>query len=223
VKKSLARTLWAVAGSGLLAGAMAGLTAAPASASVVGTSAAAARAVTPANSSAKLYACYYDIGSSPVRVWRYPGGGSRKGNTAVATTVSHPFNSIPYISSGKVYGQHWVYGELGVYPPGDGAFGWVGRNYLSQIRCLTNTFQVSNGAVETTHPDDPFSSEPSEVSASFRGQTWVWGVDPFVSNTPGWIGRNYLKLSSCNSSGCFYDVKGSGIREWMEPGGAAGA
>jgi hypothetical protein len=222
MKKFLARTLWAAAGSGLLAAAMAGLTAGPASASVADSGGVAARAMTPATS-ASLYACYYNIGNSPIRVWKFPGGSSRPGNGTTATTIDHPFNSIPWISSGTAYGQRWIYGELGVYPPGDGAFGWVGRNYLSEIRCVTNTFQVSNGVVETTHSGDPFSSEPSEVSANFRGQTWVWGVDPFVSNTPGWIGRNYLKLSSCNSSGCFYDVNGSGIREWMEPGGASGA
>jgi hypothetical protein len=216
MKKILAKTLSAAAGSGLILGAV-GLTALPASASTGSVS----LRVAP-SASATLYACDYNTQPSYTTVWEFPGGSSRPGgNTAYETTsISKPFNSIPWISTNTVYGQRWIYGEINPYY--GGAYGWVGRNYLIDARCFTGTFQVSNYAISGSHYGDQFYSQPSEVSASYQGQTWVWGIDPYATGYAGWVGRSWLTLDSCNSSGCFYSINASNIHEWRLPGGAAG-
>ena len=61
--------------------------------------------------------------------------------------------------------------------------------------------------IATTSTGDPFTSEPSEVSATFQGQTWVWGVDPYVTSLAGWVGSTWLTRDSCTSSACYYTIK----------------
>jgi hypothetical protein len=203
VRKLLIKTLWAAALSGLVAGA-------------VGFTTQTAKANT-----SSLYACDYSTQNSYTGVWDFPGGPSRPGNkTNDHTYSSRPFNSIPWISSVTVYGQRWIYGQLDPYV--GGAYGWVGKNYLTNTNCFTSTFQTSNYAISGSHQGDPFSSQPSEVSATYQGQTWVWGIDPYATSHAGWIGRKWLTLSSCNSSGCYYTINASNIREWRLPGGAGG-
>ena len=228
MKNILAKTLWAAAGSGLILA----MTALPAPAST-GSVSLRTGSVSPSNgsmslrgsapsASASLYACDYSTQSSYTTVWEFPGGSSRPGNRDyIHTTISQPFNSIPWISSVTVDGQRWIYGELNPYL--GLAYGWVGRNYLNGANCFTGTFQISNYDISGTHSGDPFSSEPSEVSATFQGQTWVWGIDPYATSYAGWVGRKWLNLSSCNSSGCFYTINTSNIHEWRLPGGAPGA
>jgi hypothetical protein len=172
-----------------------------------------------------LYQCDYIIGANNIAVWRYPAGAARSGNVAYVRVAQGPnFVSDPWISSEVFAGQRWIYGELqlpaggGIYP----YYGWVGLDYLNRQYCGNITEQTSNAALTGTHSGDPFSSEPSEISAVFRGQTWVYGVDPYASQKAGWIGSEWLKRSSCNSSGCFYTITTSNIREWLYPGGASG-
>jgi hypothetical protein len=172
-----------------------------------------------------LYFCDYSTGSN-IAAWEWPGGAGRSGNTVyIRVSGAVEFNSIPWISSATVNGQRWIYGAM-LIPGTNGLnyiFGWVGRNYLTIQECGTDSFDSSNIVITGTHQGDPFSSEPSEVSATFRGQTWVWGEDPFATTKAGWIGRSWLTLSSCNSSGCFYTINTSNIHSWIEPGGAPGA
>lgn len=212
MKKILARTMQAAAVAGLVIGAT-GLTAGAASASAGGASLRAAPAA-----AVKLHFCDYSVVNRPVKEWEYPGGSSRKGNVSVAKTESTPFNSIPSIVSRKVYGQKWIYGEL--IPYQGGPYGWIGQEYLSG-KCGTQYFEGTNTSIAKVTDGDPFSSEPSEISASYRGQTWVWGIDPYATHKAGWMGRKYLTLDSCNSSGCFYNIKVS-TREWLLPGGSKG-
>jgi hypothetical protein len=177
-----------------------------------------------------LYFCDYDTNGDNIAAWEWPGGAGRSGNTA-ETRAASPigFNSIPWISSGTINGQRWIYGAMLVPSASGGGsieyvYGWVGRNYLNIInQCGSDYFSTSNGETATTNVGDPFSSEPSEVSATFQGQTWVWGVDPYVTTQAGWVGRNWLTLDSCTSSGCFYTIKNDGvIHEWVLPGGSPG-
>jgi hypothetical protein len=216
VRKLLAKTLWAAAASGLILGAV-GSTALPASAS----SGVSLRGSIP-RATASLYFCDYENQPSYTTVWEFPGGSARPGgNTAYETaSISMPFNSIPWISTVTVDGQRWIYGEISPYY--GGAYGWVGRNYLIDARCSTGTFQTSNYAISGSSYGDQFYSQPSEVSASYQGQTWVWGIDPYATGYAGWVGSSWLKLSSCNSSGCFYTINASNIHEWRLPGGASG-
>jgi hypothetical protein len=83
-------------------------------------------------------------------------------------------------------------------------------------------FATSNGATTGTHYGDPFASQPAETSASYQGQTWVFGEDPFGNGKTGWIGRKYLKLDSCTSHGCYYNINARNVREWFLPGGPDG-
>jgi hypothetical protein len=219
VKQFLVKTLWAVAGCGLILGAVAPA-AVPASAST-----ASVRAPDVPNSYQNLYFCDYDTGSL-IAAWAWPGGAGRSGNTAYVRVASPvQFNSIPWISSVTVDGQRWIYGAM-LIPDTSGigyVFGWVGRNYLSIIECGNDYFDSSNIVITGTHYGDPFASQPSEVSATFQGQTWVWGEDPYATTKPGWVGRDWLTLDSCTSSGCYYTINTSNIHLWIEPGGAPGA
>jgi hypothetical protein len=122
--------------------------------------------------------------------------------------------------SSKFYGQKWVYGEL--IPYEGGPFGWIGLKYLVDPACGSPDAEVSNASVARTSLGDPFASEPSEVSAKYRGTTWVWGIDGFAAHKPGWVSRKDLKLSSCDKTGCFYDINARNVREWYLPGGSAG-
>jgi hypothetical protein len=209
----------------LVAGAALSLTAITAAAVPASASTASVTSQHVPAASDTLFQCDYIIGASNIAVWRYPAGASRSGNVAYVRVGQGPnFISNPWISSQVFGGQRWIYGELqlpgggGIYP----YYGWVGRNYLDLQYCGNITEQTSNYALTGTQYGDPFSSEPSEVSASFRGQTWVYGVDPFASQKAGWIGSDWLKRSSCNSSGCFYTIDASNIHEWLFPGGASG-
>jgi hypothetical protein len=224
---SIRRGLFAIAGIGLSAAVLpvavlsASSASASASATVPGAPAAGAAAVSPATGTATLHACYYEIKATGTHVWEFPGGSSRRGNRSYAKTIRGvDFNSIPYILSPKVYGQQWVYGAL--HLASGSVYGWVGRSSLIQNRCLTNTFQTTNTSVAKTGLGDPFSSEPYAHTGNFRGQNWVYGIDPFASKRAGWVGRNDLKESSCNSSGCFYDISARNIHEWILPGGSNG-
>jgi hypothetical protein len=191
--------------------------------------AASTRTQVAPSSSADLYFCDYDIGANNIALWNWPGGSGRSGNTVNVRigAAGLAFNSIPWISSGTISGQRWIYGEALIPNAESGGgieyvFGWVGRNYLDLNECGTDSFVTSNGQITNTSYGDPFSSEPSEVSASYQGQTWVYGVDPYATNAAGWVGSSWLTLSSCNSSGCFYTIKASNTHEWYLPGGAAG-
>jgi hypothetical protein len=204
-----------------------GSAAVPASANAAST-----RTQVAPSSSSDLYFCDYDIGANNIALWNFPGGSGRSGNTVNVRigAAGLAFNSIPWISSGTVNGQRWIYGvalvpNASIGGAGGGSeyiYGWVGRNYLNIAECGTDWFVNSNGQITNTSYGDPFSSEPSEVSASYQGQTWVYGVDPYASNAAGWVGSSWLTLSSCNSSGCFYTIKASNTHEWYLPGGAAG-
>jgi hypothetical protein len=222
--KCLAKTV-RMAGCAALVLGVAGLAAVPASAS---TGSARARDIPAAT--VNLYFCDYDTNGDNIAAWEWPGGAGRSGNTAYARAASPiGFNSIPWISSGTINGQRWIYGAM-LIPSASGGgsieyvYGWVGRNYLNIInQCGTDYFSVSNAVTATTSTGDPFSSEPSEVSATFQGQTWVWGEDPYVSTRAGWVGSSWLTLDSCTSSGCFYTIKNAGvIHEWVLPGGSPG-
>jgi hypothetical protein len=222
--KCLARTGRMVACAALVLGAV-GLAAVPASAS---TGSARARDVPAAT--ADLYFCDYDTNGDNIAAWEWPGGAGRSGNTAYVRAASPiGFNSIPWISSGTINGQRWIYGAM-LIPSASGGgsieyvYGWVGRDYLNIInQCGYDYFSTSNAVIATTSTGDPFSSEPSEISATFQGQTWVWGEDPYVSTRAGWVGSSWLTLDSCTSSGCFYTIKNDGvIHEWVLPGGSPG-
>jgi hypothetical protein len=210
VRRNLRKALWASASAGL----MLAVLAVPAGSAMAATS-----KVAPQTSDT-LYTCNYQVHDQPTVVWNFPGGAGRPGNTAAANTINTPFSSVPWISSTTINGQRWIYGKLN----GDALlpYGWVGRDWLENPICGTSTYETTNAIVASTNDGDPFSSEPSEISASFRGQKWVWGVDPFVSSQPGWVGINYLKLTSCDSSGCYYDINGTGIHQWAFVGGADG-
>jgi hypothetical protein len=221
VKISLTRKVVAIAA---LALGVAGSAAVPAAANAAST-----RTQVAPSSSADLYFCDYDIGANNIALWNWPGGSGRSGNTVNVRigAAGLAFNSIPWISSGTISGQRWIYGEALIPNAESGGgieyvFGWVGRNYLDLNECGTDSFVTSNGQITNTSYGDPFSSEPSEVSASYQGQTWVYGVDPYASNAAGWVGSSWLTLSSCNSSGCFYTINASNTHEWYLPGGAAG-
>jgi len=210
-----------------------GLTAAtgPASAAPAAPVAAANTLVSPAgqasvDASDTLYFCDYDIAFDNIAVWFWPGGAGRSGNHAFTRVLKGiAFNSIPWISSGTVNGQRWIYGAA-LIPDSTGrlvpAYGWVGKGYLSTPRCDTAGFQTSNAKVAGTHQGDDFVSNPNTVSPSFRGQTWVWGVDPFASSHPGWVGRTWLTLNSCSGGQCFYSIKQPNINIWVLPGGGSG-
>jgi hypothetical protein len=221
VKISLTRKVVAIAA---LALGVAGSAAVPAAANAAST-----RTQVAPSSSSELYFCDYDIGANNIALWNWPGGSGRSGNTVNVRigAAGLAFNAIPWISSGTISGQRWIYGEALIPNAESGGgieyvFGWVGRNYLDLNECGTDSFVTSNGQITNTSYGDPFSSEPSEVSASYQGQTWVYGVDPYATNAAGWVGSSWLTLSSCNSSGCFYTIKASNTHEWYLPGGAAG-
>ena len=217
---SIRRALFAIAGMGLAAAMLlVGVPAALASASLV-PSGAHGPGVAPRVGRARLYGCEYGIKTLGTRVWEFPGGSRRKGNRSYAHTVNGtPFNSIPYIITGKVYRQRWVYGEL---ETATATFGWVSRSNLTQIRCEYDFYITNNNWVAKTAYGDPFASEPYTHTGKFRGQTWVWGIDPFATKRAGWVARSALKESSCNSSGCFYDISAQKNREWILPGGSDG-
>jgi hypothetical protein len=181
--------------------------------------------VTP-NASDTLFFCDYNIASDNIAVWEWPGGAGRSGNHVfVRVRKNIGFNSIPWISSGVVNGQRWIYGAaLVVDALGhiEDLFGWVGKNFLTTPRCDKTGFQTSNSKLSGTHKGDDFVSKPNMVSPSFRGQTWVWGVDPFASNRAGWVGRTWLTLRSCSGGQCFYTVKAPNINIWLLPGGGSG-
>jgi hypothetical protein len=171
-----------------------------------------------------LYFCDYSTGGN-IAAWEWPGGGNRSGNT-VYVRVASPveFNSIPWISSVTVNGQRWIYGAM-LIPSTSGIgyiFGWVGRDYLTIQQCGTTGFASSNILITGTHYGDPFASQPAEISAPYRGQTWVWGEDPYSTTKAGWVGSDWLTLDSCTSSGCYYTINTSNIRAWIEPGGDSG-
>lgn len=169
---------------------------------------------------ARLYGCDYEIKAFGTHVWEFPGGSKRKGNRSYAHTVNGtPFNSIPYIITSKVYRQRWVYGQL---KTATATFGWVSRSNLTQIECGYDYYSTNNAWIAKTAYGDPFASEPYTHTGKFRGQTWVWGIDAFASQHAGWVARNDLKESSCNSSGCFYDISANNVREWILPGGSNG-
>jgi hypothetical protein len=184
----------------------------------------------PAGTYNNLYFCDYTIASDNIAVWKWPGGASRSGgNTAdVRLLKGVAFNSIPWISTGTVDGQRWIYGVALIPSSESGGsleyvYGWVGIDYLDHaLPCGYDYFSTSNQVTTGTHYGDPFTSSPAETSASYQGQTWVFGEDPFANGNTGWIGRKYLTLSSCTSSGCYYDINASNIREWILPGGADG-
>jgi hypothetical protein len=221
----------AVAGS-LALPASASTGAARASAAATSTSASlvtATRAggVRPAGTYNNLYFCDYTIASDNIAVWKWPGGASRSGgNTAdVRVLKGVAFNSIPWISTGTVNGQRWIYGFAIIATTSGTAYeyGWVGIDYLTHaLPCGYDYFSTSNQVTTGTHYGDPFTSSPAETSASYQGQTWVFGEDPFANGRTGWVGRKYLTLSSCTSSGCYYDINASNIREWILPGGVDG-
>jgi hypothetical protein len=173
-----------------------------------------------------LYFCDYDIAFDNIAVWAFPGGADRSGNRAFTRVLKGiAFNSIPWISSGTVNGQRWIYGAA-LIPDSVGRlvpmYGWVGKGYLSPPRCDTAGFQTSNQKIAGTHQGDDFVSNPNTVSPSFRGQTWVWGSDPFAANRPGWVGRTWLTLNSCSGGQCFYKINGPNINMWILPGGGSG-
>jgi hypothetical protein len=181
------------------------------------------------SATAYLGFCNYQTNSDLIAAWEWPGGQDRSGNTAYARATSPiGFNSIPWISSNTIDGQRWIYGAMLIpSPAGKGTledvFGWVGKDYLTTLECGNNDFVTSSSVIATTHTGDPFSSEPSEVSATFQGQTWVWGVDPYVTSRAGWVGSSFLTLDSCTSSGCSYTIKNDGvIHEYVLPGGYNG-
>jgi hypothetical protein len=198
-----------------------GSTVIPASAST-----AQAAAVRPASNSDTLYQCNWVVKTSNIGVWRYPGGSSRAGNVLYVRVGQGPvFISNPQIYSGVTASQKWVYGQLNVPAAGSTYpyYGWIGVDYLSQQFCGYVTEQTSNDVMAVGNNGDPFSSEPSMTSNPFRGQKWVYGEDPYVSQKAGWVGVDYLTKTGCTSSGCFYKIKGNGIHLWLYPGGSSGA
>ncbi len=216
---SLARTVRRTAFAALVLGIVA-FAAVPASAST-----GSVRSRDALSATDYLYFCDYLVAYDNIAAWEWPGGAGRSGNTAyIRVDQFTGFNAIPWISSGTINGQRWIYGAM-LLPETSGlayVYGWVGRNYLNIQQCGNDTFSSSNAVITGTHYGDPFSSQPSEVSATFRGQTWVWGVDPFAANKAGWVGRSWLTLDSCDSSGCFYTINASNIHSWLEVGGAPG-
>ena len=182
----------------------------------------------PAGTWNHLYFCDYTVASNIVTLWKWPGGPNRTGgNTSdIRVLKGVAFNSIPWISTGTIKGQRWIYGVAIVASTAGPAYfyGWVGIDYLKHaLPCGWDWFGTSNAKTTGTHYGDPFASAPAETSASYQGQTWVFGEDPFANGRTGWIGRKYLKLTSCTSSGCYYDINARNIREWILPGGADGA
>ena len=170
-----------------------------------------------------LFFCDY-VTHDNIAIWEWPGGSGRSGNHEWARVLGVGFNSIPWISSATINGQRWIYGAA-LIPGTNGVnhiFGWIGRNYLNLQTCGTSSFSSSNISNANTSVGEGFTSNPSETSARFRGQNWVWGIAARASKA-GWVGRNYLTSTGCNSSGCHYKIKFSGIHEWVAPGGAAGA
>lgn len=198
----------------------------PASASLV--TSARVSGAEPAGNDNHLYFCDYTIASDNIALWKWPGGASRTGGNSADVRVLKgvAFNSIPWISTGTINGQRWIYG-VALVPGTSGIeyyYGWVGIDYLVHaLPCGWEWFVTSNMKTTGTHYGDPFSSQPAETSASYQGQTWVFGEDPFANGQTGWIGRKYLTLSSCTSSGCYYDINAKNINEWILPGGADGA
>jgi hypothetical protein len=181
----------------------------------------------PAGTNNDLYFCDYTIASDNIALWKWPGGASRTGGNSADVRVLKDvaFNSIPWISTVTINGQRWIYGAAIISSTAGAAYfyGWVGIDYLNHaLPCGWDYFVTSNQVVTGTHYGDPFSSQPAETSASYQGQTWVFGEDPFANGETGWIGRKYLTLTSCTSSGCYYDINASNIREWILPGGADG-
>jgi hypothetical protein len=188
---------------------------------------AAVNGVQPAGRNNHLYFCDYSINSSIVPLWKWPGGPHRTGgNTSEVRVLKNvAFNSIPEISTGTINGQKWIYGVAIISSTAGPAYfyGWVGINYLRHaLPCGWDWFVTSNAATTGTHYGDPFASQPAETSASYQGQTWVFGEDPFGNGRTGWIGRKYLKLASCTSHGCYYDISARGVNEWFLPGGSDG-
>lgn len=172
---------------------------------------------------ATLHVCDTQTNADGVRVWEWPGGSHRKGNTVYARpVVNTEFNSRPWIITGTLYGQRWVYGEL-IVAGGEApsVFGWIGRNYLHHLHCYTSFFNTSNGKIAGTSRGERFTSNPSFTSAKYRGQHWVWGKATNAKRA-GWVGRNWLTKNSCSSGACHYTIKQSGINEWYLPGGADG-
>ena len=128
------------------------------------------------SATAYLGFCDYDTNSDLIAAWEWPGGADRSGNTAYVRAASPVgFNSIPWISSSTIDGQRWIYGAMLIPSPSGGGsieyvFGWVGKDYLTTNECGNNYFVTSSSVIANTNPGDPFSSEPSEVSATFRGR-----------------------------------------------------
>ena len=181
----------------------------------------------PAGTNNHLYFCDYTIASDNIALWKWPGGASRTGGNSADVRVLKDvaFNSIPWISTVTVDGQRWIYGAAIISSTAGAAYfyGWVGIDYLDHaLPCGWDWFVTSNKVVTGTHYGDPFTSQPAETSASYQGQTWVFGEDPFANGETGWIGRKYLTLTSCTSSGCYYDINASKINEWILPGGVDG-
>lgn len=190
-------------------------------------SASTGRATSPhvPNASDTVYQCDYIIGADNIAVWEWPGGAGRGGNTAIIRVLQGPnFLSDPWITSYVVNGQRWIYGELQLPTAGNVYYyyGWVGLDYLDRQYCGNITEQTSNAAISGTYNGDTFYSQPNEISAVYRGQTWVYGVDPNATNKAGWIGSAWLTRTSCDPSGCYYNIDTSNIHEWLFPGGAPG-
>lgn len=188
---------------------------------------AAVNGARPAGNYNHLYFCDYSTTASIVDVWKWPGGPHRTGGNRSDIRVLKytAFNSIPEISTGTINGQKWIYGAaISATTSGPAYFyGWVGIDYLRHaIPCGWDWFATSNGTTTGTHYGDPFASQPAETSASYQGQTWVFGEDPFGNGNTGWIGRKYLKLDSCTSHGCYYNITARGVNEWFLPGGSNG-
>jgi hypothetical protein len=205
--------------------AQASATAGPASASLVTST--RVNGAQPAGTNNHLYFCDYTIASDNIALWKWPGGASRTGGNSADVRVLKDvaFNSIPWISTVTVDGQRWIYGAAIISSTAGAAYfyGWVGIDYLDHaLPCGWDWFVTSNKVVTGTHYGDPFTSQPAETSASYQGQTWVFGEDPFANGETGWIGRKYLTLTSCTSSGCYYDINASKINEWILPGGVDG-
>lgn len=196
---------------------LAGAGAIPASAST-----ASAGSVAAPSSAVYDYFCTYTVNAVGIGLWAWPGGSARDGNTRRADMlVGLTVNSIPWVSTGSEYGQRWIYGSINTGTTTDG---WVGRNYLTLVRCGHQYFQSTNWALVTGQGNDEVYSHPTEVWGPYQGQDWVYGNDTARSAIAGWIGKNYLTLQSCDPSTatCWYKMKQDGIHVWVLPGGASG-